>query len=218
MPRRRSALDANVPAPGDFVTLAKRWRSDAIDILLGYVWSGLDRLKARGYHFDPDHENLERVITQLLVPEIRDAMTGEEPYYVEHGPYEDETRLTANAQPPAYDIGFILRANHRAIWPVEAKVVKTDGGIAEYVQDVEESSLSVRYAPFASEAAMVGYLLRGLPAKTLKRIGETLACEIARHESFQGRDHGVTNHMRKVPEGKSYPSEFTCHHLIFLLN
>ena len=93
MPRRRSALEANLPAPRDFVALARRWRADAIEILLGYIWQGLDRLKAHGFIFDPDQENIERVITQLLTPEIRDAMTGAEPYYLEHGPYEDETRV-----------------------------------------------------------------------------------------------------------------------------
>lgn len=218
MPRRRSALEANLPVPQDFVALASRWRADAIDILLGYIWLGLDRLKAHGFKFDPDQENIERVITQLLVPEIRDVMTGAEPYYVEHGPYEDETRLTANAQPPAYDLGFILRANRRAIWPIEAKVLKTDGGVAEYVQDIQDSYLSFRYAPFSSEAAMLGYLLSGFPARTLAKLAASLGCTIERYEGFPERDHGVTHHTREVPPDKPYPPNFTCHHLVYLLN
>ncbi len=218
MPRRRSALEANLPVPGDFVSLANRWQEDAINILLGYIWQGLDGLKARGYRFDPAQENIERVITQLLAPEIRDAMTGAEPYYLEHGPYEDETRLTANAQPPAYDLGFILRANPRAIWPIEAKVLQTEGGVAGYVKDIRESYLSFRYAPFSSEAAMLGYLLSGLPARTLERIAERLGCELERHAHFPERDHGLTHHTRKVPAGKDYTPEFTCHHLVFLIN
>ena len=218
MARRRSALESNFPAPQDFVALASRWRADAIEILLGYIWQGLDRLKAHGFRFDPDQENIERAITQLLAPEIRDAMTGAEPYYLEHSPYEDETRLTANAQPPAYDLGFILRANRRAIWPIEAKVLKTDGGVAEYVEDIRESYLTFRYAPFSSEAAMLGYLLSGLPARALARIAERLETELERQASFPERDHGMTHHTREVPTGKSYPTDFTCHHLIFLIN
>lgn len=218
MPRRRSALEANLPVPGEFVSLAKRWRDDAIEILLGYIWQGLDALKSRGYSFDPDQENIERTITQLLVPEIRDVMSGAEPYYVEHGPYEDETRITANAQPPAYDLGFILRANRRAIWPIEAKVLKTDGGVADYVQDIRDSYLSFRYAPFSSEAAMLGYLLSGLPARTLAKIAASLACEMDTHPAFLERHHGITRHTRVVPLGKAYPPGFMCHHLVYLLN
>ena len=157
-------------------------------------------------------------LTQLLAPEIRDAMTGAEPYYLEHGPYEDETRLTANAQPPAYDVGFIFRANPRAIWPIEAKVLKTDGGVAEYVKDIRESYLSFRYAPFSSEAAMIGYLMSGLPTRTLEKIAESLECRLERHSTFPERDHGLTYHTREVPADKEYPNEFLCHHLIFLIN
>ena len=105
MPRRLSPLEASFPVPEDFVILARRWRSDAIDTLLDFIWKGLDRLNERGYSFDADQENLEREISQLLAPEIRDAMSGEEPYYIEHSPFESETRQAAPAQPPEYDLG-----------------------------------------------------------------------------------------------------------------
>ena len=218
MTRRQSALEANQPVPGDFVALASGWRADAIEILLGLVWRGLDRLKAHSFKFDPDQENIERTITQHLAIEIGEVMTGAEPYRLVHSPYEDETRLTANAQPPAYDLGFILLANRRAIWPIEAKVLKTEGSVAEYVRDVRASYLSFRYAPFSSEAAMLGYLLSGLPTRALEKIAQRLGCDLERHGSFPERDHGLTRHTREVPTGKGYPREFTCHHLVFLIN
>lgn len=218
MPRRQSPHEANLPVPGDFVALVSRLQSDAIDILLGYIWQGLDGLKARGYRYESDQEDIERTITEGLAQEIRDVMTGYEPYYLEHGPHEHETRSTANAQPPTYDLAFIFRRNPRAKWPIEAKVLKTDGVVAEYVKDVHGSYLNFRYAPFSSQAAMLGYLLGGRPARSLERIAEKLAIAMERHTSFPDRDHGVTHHTREVPAGKEYPQEFMCHHLIFLIN
>lgn len=217
MPRRQSPLEVNFPVPEDFVNLAKSWRIDAINILLDFIWRGLDRLKAQGLTFDPDQENLEREITQLLEPEIRDVMTGLEPYYIQHGLFESQTRMPAPAQPPQYDLGFVLRANRRAIWPIEAKVLKTDGTVAEYVKDVKESYLNATYAPFSSEAAMLGYLLRGSPTTALARIAEALACTLDPHPGFDERDHKISHHIRTIPLGEKYPIEFTCNHLICLI-
>jgi hypothetical protein len=217
MPRRRSPLEANLPVPDDFVKLAKLWRSDAVDILLDFIWRALDRLKLLGFQFDPKQENLEREITQLLEPEIREVMTGAEPYFIQHGPFESETRAPAPAQPPQYDLGFILRDNRRAIWPIEAKVLKSDGAVAEYVKDVRAAFLTATYAPFSSEAAMLGYLLGGSPARALARISETLPCTMEQHPRFLDRDHRLSRHTRTIPPGKPYPVEFICHHVISLL-
>jgi len=216
MPRRRSPLEANLPVPDDFVLLAKRWHNDAIDILLDFTWKGLDRLKAQGLIFDPQQENLEREITQLLEPEIREVMSGAEPYYLQHGPFESETRQPAPAQPPQYDLGFVLRANRRAIWPIEAKVLRTDGATSDYVKDVQTAFLTATYAPFSSEAAMLGYLLSGSPAKTLAQIATALACTLRPHPRFLDRDHRLSRHTRNIPSGMPYPADFTCHHMICL--
>jgi hypothetical protein len=214
MPRRQSPLEVNFPVPDDFVRLAKNWRIDATIILLDFIWKGLDRLKALGLTFDPDQENIEREITQLLEPEIRDAMTGLEPYYIQHSPFESQTRMPAPAQPPQYDLGFILRANRRAIWPIEAKVLRTDGTVAGYVKEVKDAFLNATYAPFSSEAAMLGYLLRGSPTKALTRIAEALDCTLDHHPSFGDRDHKLSHHERTIPDGESYPINFICNHLI----
>jgi hypothetical protein len=217
MSRRQSPLEANLPIPDDFVKLAKLWRNDAIDILLDFIWRALDCLKSQGLLFNPEQENLEREITQLLEPEIRDAMSGAEPYFIQHGPFESETRKPAPAQPPQYVLGFILRENRRAIWPIEAKVLRSDGAVAGYVNDVREAFLAATYAPFSSEAAMLGYLLQGSPARALARIAETLPCTMEPHPHFPDRDHRLSRHPRTISPGKPYPGDFTCHHMIALL-
>jgi len=218
MPRRQSPLEANFPVPGDFVTLATTWRDDAIDILLEFIWCGLDRLRSRGYTFAHEQENPEREITQLLAPEIREGMSGLEPYYLEHGPFESETRKAAPAQPPQYDLGFVLFENRRAIWPIESKVLKTDKAVSEYINDINTSYLTATYAPFSSQAAMLGYLLKGAPAVALTQIAISLSCTLETHPRFLERDHRQSHHVRTVPAEKSYSVDFTCHHLISLLS
>ena len=162
-------------------------------------------------------EDLERDITEHLVLMISDAMTGYEPFWVQHGPFERESRLGGSAQPPQYDIGFKLRCNPRIMWPLEAKVLRTDGTTAEYIRAVKSNFLTCRYSPFSSEAAMLGYLLSGAPERALANIAKKGGWELVRHEYFRERDHRTSNHKRSVPQGRPYPAAFRCHHMIFQL-
>jgi hypothetical protein len=81
--------------------------------ILGFVWAAYDEMLA--HPPANDTRDLERSITQLLEPRIRDSMTGFEPFYVQHGSYERETMMAPPAQPPAYDLAFVLRADERII-------------------------------------------------------------------------------------------------------
>ena len=60
-----------------------------------------------------DRRDLERSITQLLEPRIHAAMTGDEPFYVQHDSFEHETMARSPAQPPAYDLAFVWRTEER---------------------------------------------------------------------------------------------------------
>ena len=66
------------------------------------------------------------------------------------------------------------------MWPIEAKVLRTDGSVAEYVADLRNEFLTCRYAPFSSEGGMVGYLVSGDPEKALKNIGSSAGCRMKR--------------------------------------
>lgn len=203
--------DASVPR--DFVLLAGNWCQDYSAILLGYVWQAYDMLVAN----PPtaiDLEDLERSLTQVLEPRIHKVMTGYETFYVQHGPYERETKMPPPAQPPQYDIAFVLYADERTMWPLEAKILPTDGTIADYVDDIKEQFLTCRYAPFSSEGAMLGYLLAGDADKAFDRIAAKLPCQLISHPRFAQRAHRISHHSRKVPKGKEYPVEFACHHLM----
>jgi hypothetical protein len=185
--------------------------------MLGFVWRGydlLDREVLKDLNPEQPYEDLERSVTQYLEPRIRQFMTGFEPYYIQHGVYEQETRRPAPAQPPQYDLAFVWYRNERVTFPLEAKVLRTSGDVAAYLSDLRNDFLTCRYAPFSSEAAMLAYLLTGNPEETFEAISQKLPCIVQHHRSFNTRPHRFSDHQRDVPQGKSYPGRLRMHHLV----
>jgi hypothetical protein len=207
---------------GDFVKLAKDWCKDASTLLLLLVWEGYDLFEKEELSkidWNQNYDELERSITQNFVPMIRKRMTGWEPFDVEHGPYEFKTRMPPPAQSPQYDIAFVLIANKKIIWPLEAKVLHSDGKVSEYIKEIVENFLKCRYAPFSSEGGMLGYLMKGEAKNAFRNIQNKLnkqkaSCKLEDHPEFPDRDHKTSQHKRQVPPGEPYPADFCCHHLI----
>lgn len=201
------------PADAAFIDLATRWIGDAEPDFVDHIWAGFERLKRSAVSFDG--RDLERSITQLLEAAIDDVVPGEAPYYVQHGPYERETMLAPPAQPPAYDLAFVLRADPRIMWPAEAKVLTSANALAEYLADVREQYLTCRYAPFSASGAMLGYLLNGEADEALENVAQRLAIPFAETTPINpDRPHRSTVHAREVPAGKVYPTPFRCHHIV----
>lgn len=161
-------------------------------------------------------DDLERDITMNLERRIRRVMTGDEPFIVQHGPYEEETRKPAPAQPPQYDIAFVLNADERIMWPLEAKVLRSDSvaAVAAYADDVNNQFLTCRYAPFSSEGAMLGYLMSGDEDVAFNSVETKVPCALTGHPDFLSRHHKTSDHKRKVPADRAYPCDFRCHHLM----
>lgn len=196
-----------------FVALAAQWVGKVENDLIEWVWSGFERLRALSPAFDG--RDLERSITQLLTAAIDDVVPGEAPYYVQHSPFERETMLPPPAQPPAYDLAFVLRADPRVMWPAEAKVLNSPRALADYLADIREQFLTCRYAPFSSSGAMLGYLLDGSELETLTNIGARLGVGFEdAPQRNPPRSHRSSVHDRTIPAGKAYPTPFRCHHLI----
>lgn len=202
---------SSAPDPS-FVALACSWMQSPAQRLLGLVWTAYDNMLASPPIINPN--DLERSITQLLEHRIHKLMSGDEPFYMQHGPFERETMAPPPAQPPQYDLAFVLRADERVMWPLEAKVLETPGAVAEYLHDVNQEFMTCRYAPFSSSGAMLAYLLSGSASDALTKIGGKLGCAMYAVTEFTNRPHRVSNHQRAVPIGKSYPLDFSCHHLV----
>ena len=198
--------------PKDFVALAGVWCRDQSAILLGFIWQAYDQMKLDDPEVNP--KSLERSITQLLEPRVRDVMSGDEPFYIQHGSYEHETMKKPPAQPPQYDMAFVLRADERIMWPSEAKVLETAKSVSEYVKEMRQQFIECRYAPFCSEGSMLGYLLSGIPADAFEKIANDVPCVLENHQNFPSRPQKISVHHRNVPAGKSLTAEFRCHHLI----
>jgi hypothetical protein len=196
----------------DFVGLAGDWCRDQSAILLGLVWRAYDQLRHETSRIDS--RDLERSITQLLEIRVHRAMSGDEPFYIQHGPYERETMKAAPAQPPQYDLAFVLNADERIMWPLEAKVLEKPSAVSDYAVDIREQFLTCRYAPFCGEGAMLGYLLSGTTTDAFKSIARKVPCKLTHHLIFSGRAHKTSRHQRTAPKGKLYPSDFLCHHLL----
>ena len=165
MARGRTLYDLVWPsASEEFAQLSEAFREGLVVRMLAATWAGYDQLKEQLLNridVSQADEELERAVTQLLEPKIRDQLTGEEPFQLLHGAYEFETRQSAPAQPPEYDLAFVLSSNGRIMWPLEAKVLRTDGTVSRYVRAVNDELLTGRYAPFVKSAAMLGYLFSG---------------------------------------------------------
>jgi hypothetical protein len=205
------AMYDTAPNPA-FLALAVVWTRDQADLLLGFVWAGYDRMRANMPVIDT--RDLERAITQRLEARINDVMTGDEPFYVQHSPFEHETMARPPAQPPANDFAFVWREEERIMWPLEAKVLTTPGTLVDYEAGIRNNYLSCRYAPFSSGGAMLGYLLSGAAVDALTGIETRLGCPLDPVPAFAARPHRVSKHQRIVPSGKNYPADFHCYHLI----
>lgn len=192
--------------------LATNWASASEQHFLKHIWDGYDRFVSQAPAVD--ERDLERSISQLLEPRIRDSMSGFEPYYVQHGSFERETMKPPPAQPPEYDLAFVLRADERVMWPIEAKVVETPTQIAKYAKDIQNEFLTCRYAPFTASGAMAGYLLSGKSADFFSNVSTKLGSPLDSVVQFSHRPNRQSDHDRQVPSGKHYPKGFRCYHIV----
>ena len=195
-----------------FVALASSWMRSPATRFLDFVWRAYDDTKTSPLQVDP--RDLERSITQSLEPRIRKVMTGDEPFFIQHGPYERETMQPPPAQPPQYGLAFVFRAKETVMWPIEAKVLETSGRVAHYVHDIEHEFLTCRYALFSDSGAMLGYLLCGDHNDAFNAIERRLGRTLHVVPEHIGRASRCSRHDRTVPNQKPYPSTFDCYHLI----
>ena len=195
-----------------FVESALSWMQYPARQFLGFIWLAYEDMRASPPKVDT--KDLERSITQLMEPRVRKNMTGDEPFYIQHGPYERETMKAPPAQPPQYDLAFIFRADEKIMWPMEAKVLETSTKVPRYIRDVQKEFLTCRYAPFSNSGAMLGYLLKGKPEDVFTAIARNLDCTLEPVSEYPDKPNRISQHKRDVPPGKKYPLDFDCYHMI----
>lgn len=231
MSRRETILERLHPDVQEFTALANEWKVDAIGQLLGFFWKGCDALINEIIEpvggVNAEDKSLERSLNTTLAPRVCQNIPSECPFYFHHKPDEFATQQTPSAQPPEPDFAFVSRINERSMFQIEAKVLKTDGQVSEYVKEINDNFLTCRYGPFSREGAMVGYLLSGKAKSLFSNISNKLSPllsvpktakkrppRLSQYSNFINRNHKVSNHIRKVPSGKNYEILFRCHHMI----
>jgi hypothetical protein len=209
----KTPIQRNCPVPEDFVVLAKRYKPDAINIILGFVWQGFDMLASECFDVCQEDGHIEDEITYAAYCKIQD-ISAFSPFQVISHPPEREKSATKGSMPES-DLGFRLRGgNVRSHFSIEAKVLRTDGDVSKYVKEISDNYLTGRYSTFSSEATMLGYLLQGNPLDTFKAISQSLNCQLETHAAFQTRNHRISSHMRQLCQ----KTNFICHHMIILFS
>ena len=151
--------------PGDG-ELAVTWAESIATEILGYMWRSFDVMQNKYINqidLTQPLEQLERELAKFHFLEIQQLFRQEKDGFASFSPVpewpEMATRSAAPAKPPAYDFAFICLANSRWAWPIEAKVIHSNGGLVEYLKDINEKFFKGVASPLVSEGGMIGYLL-----------------------------------------------------------
>ncbi len=217
MRRRQTISEQLWPKDASFNSL-RIWPRDAGTIILRRVWAAYDDLGPAilsRVDWSAAEDEVERSLTAYHSLKIQERQSGDEPFILHPEMPEFESREPAPARSRAYDFGFVMRGGDYAmIWPIEAKVLKTDRKLTGYLRDLDDKYLKCKAAPFSHEGALIGYLLSGNPAVVFDGIRAHIGQLLMPHQAFSGRNHRTTTHKREVPKGKHYPRDFLCHHLV----
>jgi len=209
----------------EFAAIADAWPRHVVVEMLTLVWDGFDRLKAtpnfKALDFSKNYAQLERSLTdlhQIEVTQLWRRGSGFESFIPHHEPWEFENLAGRSARPPSGDIGFVLVANRRLRWSVEAKVMESATDIFRHLGDLKKY-LEGKSSPLSIEAALGGYVLKGSANDIFNALGRELKTELKPLPELAKKPHRTSHHLRdknKLPNAT--PSRFMCHHMLFLLN
>lgn len=214
MRKRLTPTENLYETPTEFLEAVEQWSENASVNILQLIWCGCDKLNSEFGEVDLKEEKIgiERSLTQRLEPIISNCcMNGYEPFFIQHESPEEHTMKSARSKPPSYDLAFVLRENPRSKWPIETKVLESENDVSEYIKDVKENYATGKYAPFSSEGAMLGYLLKGDEISSMENIESKLHSNLFDHKVFPGRCHKVSKHTRDSPHTDI---NLTCNHMI----
>lgn len=221
MTRRFSFRELFWPDEPEFSEIGLAWADGAADRILDWTWRAFDELYANSIaqvNLNKPLDQLERDLTGLHFAEIQRLWAqetgGHSAFYPGHEIHEFESRSSAQAQPPTYDLGFVLYQNPRVIWPIEAKVVGKPTILAAYLGDVRGKFAAGIAAPFVGQAGMIGYLLTGSAHEVFAGLAVGLGQTLGLVPAFCTRGHRTSFHVRgSSPFGRDLP-DLLLHHLI----
>lgn len=215
MTRRPTFSELAWPNEPDDNTLALQWAQASALRILDWTWRAFDALASA--HFDnvdltQPLEQVERDLVrhhfieiQILFSRDTDGFSSLIPH---HEWPEMETRTSASAKPPAYDLAFISLTKQRWAWPIEAKVISTPSRLAEYLKDVNEKYITGVASPQIGEGAMIAYLLSGDGEEFIENLTAKLTQKLGHVSEFTERIHRTSEHSR------SNAPDLLLHHMV----
>jgi hypothetical protein len=215
MTRRPTFSELVWPDGPDDWLLAEEWATGSAFRILDWTWRAFDALAAKHLSkvdltqsLDQIERDLVRhhfIEIQLLFAEETDGYSSLIPH---HEWPEMESRASAWAKPPAYDLAFISTTNQRWAWPLEAKVIPTQGTLAEYLKDVNDKFVAGVASPRIGEGAMIAYLLSDDSEAFLQNVAAKLARTLNPVTEFPARIHSTSEHVRATAP------DLTLHHMV----
>ncbi len=204
MTRRPTFSELVWPSDPGGGNLPSEWASSQCFMILDWTWRAFDALMAKhapAVDFSQPLEQLERDLVRCHFVEIQLLFASETDGYAtvvpQHEWPELESRKSAAAKPPAYDLAFISTANRRWAWPIEAKVLPTSATLAEYLKDVNDKFVAGVASPLHGEGAMIAYLLQKDSTEVFfQNLAAKLEQSLQRASGFAERPHRVTEHVR----------------------
>ncbi|MEK6258075.1 MAG: hypothetical protein AABP62_05595 [Planctomycetota bacterium] len=187
-------VDADLPAV---------WATSVATQVLDWTWRAFDALRKNHLvriDLTQPLEQVERDLVRNHYVEIQVLFAAETDGYATFVPTHEwpemETRATAAAKPPAYDLAFVSSDNRRWAWPIEAKVVSSTDRLADYLKDVNDKFVGGIAAPLVGEGAMIGYLLVTDTTTVFNNLETRLAQSLETVPEFVQRPHRVSWHSR----------------------
>ena len=221
MMRRAAFREQAWPEDQAFRNLALQWAGSVSECILDWVWRAFDVLRAgpmTRVDLTKPPEQLERDLSDLHFHEIQRLWAREtggfSAFFPDHEIPEFESRCSAQAMPPAYDLGFVYSENPRIIWPIEAKVVPKPSALREYFIEVRSRFITGITAPFVGQAGMIGYLQTGTAHTVFSKLESEFSQTLKYPSAFGKRDHRTSFHTRsRSPFGRNLP-DLLLHHLV----
>lgn len=201
---RRHQTLSEVLAPNDTVdpALPIEWARGATTQILRWVWLAFDALHARllPVDFAVPLEQLERDLVRLHYQNLLEVWRRETQGFPSIQPHHEwpemESRKSAQAKPPAYDLAFVDITHSRWVWPLEAKVLDTPHTLSDYMGDVNHKFVAGIAAPLCGDGGMIGYLLSGQADDVFTRLEENYQLRLTPMSEPAGRPQRRSEHSR----------------------
>jgi hypothetical protein len=203
MTRRPTFSELVWPDGPDDHALAVKWAKTNARLILDWTWRAFDALSASHLSkidLTQPLEQVERDLVRQHFIEIQILFAQETEGYAALVPHHEwpemETRKSASAKPPAYDLAFVSTGARRWAWPIEAKVIPTPNTLSEYMKDVEGKFIEGVASPLIGDGAMIGYLLCREGKAFIASLEAKLGQPLNQFADFPNRTHRISKHIR----------------------